>query len=90
MCFMCSSRSAFGFSQIFLFFLCLLLAMFFSCLLLEMLFSCPLLALLFRFFSSSHLLLGMLFWFTRASDILMPVPFSFLDSAGRFARVLRT
>ena len=51
--FMLSSCSAFGFSQVFLFFFCLLLAMLFFCLLLAMLFSCLLLALLFRFFSSS-------------------------------------
>ena len=97
---MCSSLSAFGFSQVFLFFFylqlgmfvfCLLLAMFLSCLLLALLLYCLLLALLFRFFSSfSPLPLGMLFWFTQPSDILMPVPFSFFDSAGRFARVLRT
>ena len=51
-CFMCSSRSAFGFSQVFLFFSCLRLAMLLSCLLLALLLSYLLLASLFRFVSS--------------------------------------
>ena len=58
-----------------MFFSCLLLALLLSCLLLALHLSCLLLALLFRFF---------------ASFLALPVPFSFFDSAGRFARVLRT
>ena len=81
-CFMCSSRTAFGFSQVFLFFFCLLLALLLSCLLL---------ALLCRFFSSFLPCCWVCCFGSPAlPDILMPVSFSFFDSAGRFARILRT